>query len=124
MGENNFYSIDRLVEFGMSMAISKQMVKSMNDMMVNMRVPGSMNPMQPNTLQQRDQVFYAMIDGKQAGPFFETELARLISDKKIVKETHVWMPGLKDWQLAENTPSVLRLVALTPPEFKPKHREN
>ena len=119
MSENNFYSIDRLVEFGMSMAISQQMVKSMNDMMVNMRIPGSMNPMQANT-QQRDQVFYAMIDGKQAGPFSETELARLILDKKIVKETYVWMPGLKDWQLVENTPSVLRLVALTPPEFKPR----
>jgi hypothetical protein len=117
MGENNFYSIDRLIEFGMSMAISQQMVKSMNDMMVNMHIPGSMNPMQSN-IQQRDQVFYAMIDGKQAGPFSETELARLILDKKIVKETYVWMPGLKDWQLAENTPSVLRLVALTPPEFK------
>jgi len=120
MGETNYYSIDRLLEFGMSMAISQQMVKSMNDMIANMRIPGSMNPIQPNTPLQEAQVFYAMIDGKQTGPFSETELTRLISDKKIVKETYVWMPGLKDWQLAENTPSVLRLVALTPPEFKPK----
>ena len=120
MGENNFYSIDRLVEFGMSMAIAQQMVKSMNDMMANMRIPGAMNPMYPGTPQQGAQVIYAMIDGKQAGPFSETECGRLIAEKKIVKETYVWMPGMKDWQLAENTPSVLRLVALAPPEFKPK----
>jgi len=120
MGENNFYSIDRLIEFGMSMAISQQMVKSMNDMIANMRIPGSMNPMQSKTPLHETQVFYAMIDGKQAGPFSESELARLISEKKIMKETYVWMPGLKDWQLAENTPPVLRLVALSPPEFKPK----
>ena len=121
MNENSFYSIDRLVEFGMSLAISQQMVKSMNDMMANMRVPGVMNPMYPNTVpQQVSQVFYAMIDGKQAGPFSETELARLIAEKKVFKETYVWIPGMKDWQLAENTPAVLRLVALAPPEFKPK----
>jgi len=118
MSENNFYSIDRLVEFGMSMAIAQQMVKSMNDMMANTRIPGAMNSMRPNTPPQVPLIFYAMIDGKQAGPFSETELARLITEKKVVKETYVWMPGMKDWHLAENTPPVLRLVALAPPEFK------
>jgi hypothetical protein len=78
-----------------------------------------MNPMHPSIPQQGTQIFYAMIDDKQVGPFSESELARLIAEKKVVKETYVWMPGMKNWQLAENTPSVLRLVALTPPEFKP-----
>jgi len=118
MGENNFYSIDRLVEFGMNIAIAQQMVKSMNDIMVNMHIPGVMNPLKDNTPLHGIQLFYVMIDGKQAGPFSETELARLIAEKKVVKETYVWMPGMKNWQIAENTPSVLRLVALAPPEFK------
>jgi hypothetical protein len=56
-----------------------------------------------------DAVFYAILDGKQAGPFSETELARLIAEKKVAKEIYVWMPGMKNWQLAENTPAVLRL---------------
>ena len=120
MNDNNFYSIDRLMEFGMSMAIAQQMVKSMNDMMANMHVPGAMNLMGIGSPLPESQVFYAMIDGKQAGPFSEAEFARLIAEKKIVKETYVWMPGMKDWRLAEDTPPVLRLVALTPPEFKPK----
>ena len=120
MGENSFYSIDRLLEFGMSMAIAQQMVKSMNDMMANMRIPGAMNPMHSGAPQQGAQIFYAMIDGRQAGPFSEAECVRLIAEKKIVKETYVWIPGMKDWQLAENTPPVLRLVALAPPEFKQK----
>ena len=119
MSENNFYSVDRLVEFGMSLAISQQMVKSMNDMMANMRIPGAMNPMHLNTPPEAPQIYYAMIEGRQAGPFSEPELARLIAEKKVVKETYVWIPGMKDWQLAENTPPVLRLVALAPPEFKP-----
>jgi len=118
--EHSFYSIDRLVEFGMTMAVSQQMVNSMNNMMTNMHIPGVMNPMRSGTQQQSPQIFYAMIDGKQSGPFSETECTRLIADKKIVKETYVWAPGMKDWQLAETTPSLLKLVALTPPEFKSK----
>jgi hypothetical protein len=122
MNENSFYSIDRLLEFGMSMAIAQQMVKSMNDMMANMYIPGSMNHLRPFEQSNRNNMFYAIIDGKQEGPFSETEFARLITSKKVVKETYVWKPGMIDWQLAGKIPSVLQIVAITPPEFdeKPK----
>jgi hypothetical protein len=123
MNDGHFFSVDRLVEFGMSMAIAQQMTKSMNETMANMRIPGVMNsmngqvPFSPPPPQA--QLFYVVIDGKQAGPFSEAELGRLITEKKVVKETYVWMPGMKDWQLAENIPAVMRVVALSPPEFKP-----
>jgi hypothetical protein len=94
------------------------MVQTMNETMLNMRVPGAGNAMNARNLPPINQVFFAMLDGKQAGPFSEAELTRLIIDKKVVKETYVWMPGMKDWQIAENVPPVLRLVALRPPEFK------
>jgi hypothetical protein len=113
MSENNFYSIDRLIEFGMGMSIAQQMVKSMNDTMQNMRVPGAGNPIPQAAVVQR--VYYAVLDGKQAGPFSETEIVRLIADRKLSKETYVWYPGLTAWKTAENIPAILRLVALTPP---------
>jgi hypothetical protein len=62
-----------------------------------------------------DLVYYAMIDGNQAGPFCETELARLINDRKLTKETYLWHTGLSEWDKAENIPAILRLVALVPP---------
>jgi hypothetical protein len=65
-------------------------------------------------------IFYAIIDGKQEGPFSETEFARLIAGKKVVKETYVWKPGMADWQLAEKILSVLQIVAITPPQFNEK----
>ena len=43
------------------------------------------------------------------------ELARLITEKIIVKETYIWRPGMPQWDLAENVSEVLRLVAITPP---------
>lgn len=113
MNEDNFFSMDRLVEFGMSMAVAQQMVKSMNHSMVNMHVPGVMNSLQS----AQSQIYYVMIDGKQAGPFSEQELSRLIVDNRVVKDTFIWKPGMAKWDIAENVPDALRLVALSPPPF-------
>lgn len=114
MNDDSFFSINRLVEFGMGMSIAQQMVNTMNNAMTNMHIPGSMNPMQTVV----PQFYYAMIEDKQAGPFSEQELSRLITEKKIIKETHIWKPGLPKWEIAENLPEILKLVALSPPPFK------
>ncbi|MDC1385610.1 DUF4339 domain-containing protein, partial [Crocinitomicaceae bacterium] len=113
MDDNSFFSMDRLLEFGLGMSIAQQMVKSMNETMSNMHVPGAMNPMG----QVKHSLFYAVVEGNQVGPLSESELSRLITEKKVAKETHVWMPGMSNWQLAENVPEVLKLVALAPPPF-------
>jgi hypothetical protein len=114
MNDDSFFSIDRLVEFGMSIAIAQQMVQTMNSAMTTMHVPGSMNPMQTIA----PQFYYAMIEGNQAGPFSEQELSRLITQKKIVKETYIWKPGLSKWEIAEKLPEILKMVALAPPPFQ------
>jgi len=113
MDDRNFFSIDRLVEFGMGMAIAQQMVNTMNNTMQNMYIPGSGNLLQQP--QKPERIYYVLIEGKQAGPFCETELVRLINDKKLTKETYIWYTGLKEWKTAENVPEILRLVALAPP---------
>ncbi|GHT99100.1 hypothetical protein FACS1894142_6320 [Spirochaetia bacterium] len=110
--EKSFYSMDRLIEFGMGMAVAQQMVQSMNQTMQNMHIPGAGNAMNPPPSQR---VYYIVLEGKQAGPFSETEIARLINDRKVSKETLVWYPGLSNWKTAENVPEILRLAALTPP---------
>lgn len=112
MSDSNFYSMDKLVEFGMGMGIANQMAQSMNQVLSQMQLPGAGRAM-PN--QNPESVYYAVLDGKSAGPFSLTELARLISEKKVVKETYIWKPGMAKWDLAENISEVLRLVALTPP---------
>lgn len=114
MNDDSFFSINRLVEFGMGIAVAQQMVNTMNSAMTNMQVPGSMNPMQTAA----PQFYYAMLEGNQAGPFSEQELSRLIAEKKVVKETYIWMPSLPNWKIAEQIPEVLKLVALTPPPFQ------
>lgn len=124
MDNNNFFSIDRLIEFGMSMAVAQQMVQTMNQTMQSMYIPGTMNPM---TQAQSSQaapmpqplplVFYVVINGNSVGPLSETEVMKLISSKQITKDTYVWKPGMSEWQTVENTPEVLKLVLLAPPAF-------
>ena len=112
----DFYSIDKLVEFGMSVAIANQMASSMNQSFQQMQVPGAGKTMPVNT----GNIYFAVIDGKQSGPYSLTELSRLIKEKKIVKETYIWKPGMSQWNLAENVDEILRLVALTPPPVPTK----
>lgn len=116
MNDETFFSMNRLVEFGLSLAVAQQMVGSMNNALRNTYVPGPQNAMAPNRVKN----YHIIIDGKPAGPFGEQELSRLISEGKVVKDTYVWMPGMPKWSQAENVADVLRLVALAPPPFKPE----
>ncbi len=109
---DNFYSMDKLVEFGMGMAIANQMAQSMNQTLNHMQIPGAGKSMQNSNTET---VYFAVLDGKAAGPFSLIEIARLISEKRIVKETYIWKPGMQKWDLAENVNEILKLVALIPP---------
>lgn len=113
MDNNSFFSIDRLVEFGMSMAVAQQMVNTMNQTMQNMWIPGAQN----TALQASSQIYYAIVDNCQTGPLSEADLSKLINNHKINKDTYVWTPGMTAWQTAEHVPAVMRIVALTPPPF-------
>ncbi|MFM2195262.1 MAG: hypothetical protein RL092_862 [Bacteroidota bacterium] len=114
MNDDSFFSVDRLLEFGMSMAIAQQMVNTMNMAMNNMNASGVTTP-----ISSHPALYYAVLDGNPAGPFSEKELSQLITEKKILKDTYVWKPGMLQWQFAEKLPEVLKLVALTPPPFEP-----
>ncbi len=110
---NSFFSIDKLVEFGIGMSIAQQMVQTMNHTINNMQIPGTQNNLQ----QTEVLTFFAMIDGQQMGPLSSQELTQLIQNKKLVNETYVWKPGMSDWELAEKVPEIIKLVALAPPPF-------
>ena len=114
MNDDSFFSVNRLVEFGLGLAVAQQMVQYMNIGTHTMHVPGAMGSMHSRSMQS----YYAVINGFQDGPFSELELARLILEKKIVKETYIWKYGMRNWQNVESLPEIFRLVALVPPPLK------
>ena len=111
MNEESFFSIDRLIEFGLGMGIARQLVGMMNQSMQSMYVPGSIQSM-PSSIAQ---TYFVAINGQQVGPLNDSELSQLISQKKITKDTLAWMPGMTGWKPIEQVPAILKLVALTPP---------
>lgn len=114
MNNEDFFSIDRLLEFGLGIGMAQQMINMMNQSMKSMYVPGSIQSMpQPIT-----SVYYVAIDGQQVGPLNESELMGLIRDKKVSKDTLSWMPGMTTWLPIEKVPAILKLIALTPPPLK------
>lgn len=114
MDNNDFFSLDRLLEFGLGMGMAQQMINTMNQSMKSMYIPGSIQSMpQPIT-----SMYYVAIDGQQIGPLNESELMGLIRDKKVTKDTLSWMPGMATWLPIEKVPSILKLIALTPPPLK------
>lgn len=112
MEEDHFYSVNKLVEFGMGISIAQQMVKAMNESISGMNSTGKIqsNSSQPS-------LFYLIIDDLQTGPLSEIEIVQLFSTKKINKTTYFWKPGMTQWLIAEKIPEILKLIALTPPPF-------
>ena len=111
MDNESFYSIDRLVEFGMGMAMAQQMVKVMNETMQTMYVPGA-----PNTISAPQAItFYVAINGRQVGPISESEFTQLVTTKQVTKDTLAWMPGMLAWKPIEQIPSILKVIAVAPP---------
>lgn len=111
MNDNNFYSVDRLVEFGLGMAMAQQMVQMMNQTMQQMYVPGSIQSMP----KQQERTFYVAVDGQSVGPLAESDIVKLVTDMKVTKDTLAWMPGMPGWQPIEQIPTILKIIALTPP---------
>lgn len=113
MNEESFFSMNRLIEFGLGVSVAGQMIRMMNESLQQMYVPGAGNP-----LVQQPAMYYAVLEDKQCGPFSENEVAQLITQKQISVGTYMWKPGMPSWRMVSEMPDVLRIVALTPPEFK------
>lgn len=112
MNDSNFFSIDRLVEFGLGMAMARQMVSIMNESMKNMYVPGSIQSMPTPQVASN---IYVAIGNNPVGPLTEKEFAALVAEQKVTKETLVWSPGMLGWKPLQEVPSILKIIAMAPP---------
>ncbi len=111
MDNNNFFAIDKLVEFGMSLAIAKQMVDVMNQTINDMHIPGSIQSMPSPIISS----IFVAINGKQIGPISPNELISLINKGDVNKDSLVWVAGMSGWKPIEEVPEILKLIALSPP---------
>lgn len=59
--------------------------------------------------------FYAIIDGKQQGPFDEEEFEDLVYDDEIDGDTYVWTEGMDGWKHANEVSRLEEFVGSAPP---------
>jgi len=104
---NDFSSLDRLMELGISMAVAQQMIGTMNHALNQMQTQGAGQPMI-----QPDIKYFAVINKAQAGPFSESEMIELIKTNRITPDTLVWKQGFSAWKLARETSEINKLLLL------------
>ena len=113
--DNNFNSIEKMMEFGMSMSIAQQMMQTMNHAMSQMQTPHFNNV---NIQVPAPKQFYALVNEIPQGPFTESELTGHIVAGRVQKTTMVWLQGMPSWMPAEQVMDVNKLFALVPPPIK------
>jgi hypothetical protein len=110
--DNNFNSIEKMMEFGMSMSIAQQMMQTMNHAMSQMQTPQFNNVNIPVPAPKQ---FYALVNDIPQGPFTESELTGYIVAGRVQKTTMVWLHGMPSWMPAEQVIDVNKLFGLVPP---------
>ena len=64
--------------------------------------------------------WYIASDGRQEGPFPETEIRAFIAAGRVTAETLVWSEGMTAWQRAGDIPGLIPAAAASPPPLTPR----
>lgn len=110
---NNVYSIDKLIEFGMTSAVAKQMVDSMSTIVKNSNSIIDMTQLHS----QNQNVYFLVVDNKPSGVYFLSDIIKMINEKKISNNTLAWKKGMLKWEKIEKFPEIIELIAIQPPEI-------
>lgn len=106
-----YYSIERLVDFGISMAVAQQMISGFQQAMGQTAQP--QNAFMPQTAVGR--VYFALINSEQVGPLSGHDIIRMVRDSEITASTLLWAAGSPTWMPASSFPEVMSVVAIAPP---------
>lgn len=84
---------DKVIEFGMGMAVMQQVPQ-----MMNAANTAACQPTPPPI--PKETVYFLAINGKQYGPFTVEQLRAFVPTGQITAETLVWCQGMSAWQRA------------------------
>lgn len=109
MINNSFDSIDRLMEFGMGLAVAQQMIATMNHTMREMEYAGQNSTLNMNPAPL---LYFAVINKTQVGPLTYSEIEQLIKNDTLAASDLVWYNGLSAWKFPKEIPSIAKLFLL------------
>lgn len=115
---NDFSSLDKLVEFGLGMGVATQMMNTMNSVLAQTAVPGvGINPgvkkEQQTANLHADPQYYILYQENTSGPFVADEINQLIKKGIINEDTFIWKVGTSSWNRAAAIPEINKLLLLS-----------
>ena len=96
---------DRVVEFGMGMAVCQQIPQMMNT------ASNAANQPAPPPIPKATAYFLA-IDGKQYGPFNVEQLRPFVTTGQINEQTLVWCQGMSAWAPASTRGDIAQIFTV------------
>ncbi len=96
--------IQKMMELGIGLSIVQHMPTMMNGVFAAGNNSTSAPPPVMGT--------YVAIGGKQAGPFTDNEMRRMVQGNIVNADTLVWRQGMPQWKKAEEVPEVNKMILL------------
>lgn len=109
MDDESKLSVDNMVEMAMGLSMASLFNQAMNSAFANS------TRQQDTPLNTPAKYLYAIIDGKQEGPFSPGEILASVQSGKITPETYMWKPGMPEWKLAKEITDIAPGIDLVPP---------
>jgi len=93
---HDFSALERLMEFGLGLSIAQQMVGTMNQVMQQSVMTGSLSA----NRRSDQQPFYVVIDGAIGGPWSRQQLQAAFLSGRLTSDTFCWTQGMAQWARA------------------------
>lgn len=106
MKDSEFSPLDRLIELGMGLSISRQMAGTMNHYFDSIKTPERYS---------QGKKYWFVIEDRQVGPFPEKDNVLLVKNRIIDRNTLSWTIGLSKWRKVEDDSYLFGLILLTNP---------
>lgn len=107
---NDNLSLENMVEFAMGLSMTTLFNKAMSSSYDTLNSILNQNnaPVPPRYI-------YAVLDGKQQGPFSLGEVMHLIREGAIKEHTYIWKQGMIDWKQAKDVDDLSPELKAIPP---------
>lgn len=91
--DQDFSALERLTELGFGLAIAQQMVSTMNHVMAQSTLSGTVRASNA----QDQQAFYVVENGAVGGPWSRAQLQAAVLSGRLQRDSYAWTPGMSQW---------------------------
>lgn len=108
--DNDDLSINNMLETAMAFSMAPMFTQAMAGV-----CKANINAIEASYNQGPPRYIYAIINGKQQGPFSMGEILERINAGEITPETYIWKAGLQEWKKAKDVEDIRPNLEQLPP---------